>query len=129
MSGGATTGDRRRMLGIALGSPPVVGRRLAVQTRRRVQLLVQPGSLAVGPYLAEPVGGEQQLPDAGEKSSQNPYRDARDTRNARNVPVIPELSGFIRQPLHPYRLHTRTGLSAARAITLRVRALTRHGAA
>ncbi len=66
---GATTRDLRRRPGIAVASPLVACWRLAVQTRRRVELLVLAVTLALGPDVAEPVGGEQQLPDPREKAS------------------------------------------------------------
>lgn len=145
---GATTRHGRQSPGFAFGSPLATSWRLAVQTSRRVELLVLAVTLALGPHVAEPVGGEQQLPDAGEKGSQNPDRNTRDSWDSRDssdpkVPHVPnilgitELSGCIRQPHHPYRLLirtgmsrlTRTGMSRACGVTLRVRTLTRHGAA
>ncbi len=65
---GVTASDRRRSPGIAFGSL-VASWRLAVQACRRVELLVLAVTVAFGPYLAKPVGGEQQLPEAGEKAS------------------------------------------------------------
>jgi hypothetical protein len=109
------------MLSIGFGSRPVLSRRLAVQTRRRVELLVLPVPLTLGPRFVESIGGEQQLSEVGENASQNPYRDKNIHRKVPIIPIpiiprirsilgipelfeLPELSGLIRQLPHSYRL-------------------------
>jgi len=58
-TGGATTWALCATPSIAFGSPPVVRRRFAVQTCRRVESLVLAVTLALGPCFTEPVGGKQ----------------------------------------------------------------------